>query len=150
MTVDDAEADDKELIKMTVDDAEADDKELIKMPVDEAEAVDTCVDGVIFEENGMYFFKWKGGECGYGSRADAEAGLLDTEISEEPFDHAGNLRSRIFHCICGWLWMGCVVAACRMLVYAEHGDYYYDPNAECRNPDGQIKTPNYGRECSTT
>jgi hypothetical protein len=33
-------------------------------------------DGMIFEKNGMYFFKWKGGECGYGSRTDAEAGLL--------------------------------------------------------------------------
>jgi hypothetical protein len=33
-------------------------------------------DGMIFEKNGMFFFKWKGGECGYGSMVDAEAGLV--------------------------------------------------------------------------
>ena len=33
-------------------------------------------DGMIFEKNGMYFFKWKGGECGYASMVDAEAGLV--------------------------------------------------------------------------
>ena len=32
-------------------------------------------DGAIFEKDGMFFFKWKGGECGYHSRSDAEAGL---------------------------------------------------------------------------
>ena len=32
-------------------------------------------DGMIFERDGMFFFKWKGSECGYHSRADAEAGL---------------------------------------------------------------------------
>ena len=29
-------------------------------------------DGAIFEKDGMFFFKWKGGECGYGSREAAE------------------------------------------------------------------------------
>ena len=32
-------------------------------------------DGFIFERDGMFFFKWKGGECGYHSKEDAEAGL---------------------------------------------------------------------------
>ncbi len=32
-------------------------------------------DGAIFEKDGMFFFKWKGGECGYHSMADAELGL---------------------------------------------------------------------------
>ena len=32
-------------------------------------------DGSIFEKDGMFFFKWKGGECGYASMSDAEAGL---------------------------------------------------------------------------
>ena len=32
-------------------------------------------DGQIFEKDGMWFFKWKGGECGYHSKSDAEAGL---------------------------------------------------------------------------
>jgi len=32
-------------------------------------------DGAIFEKKGMFFFKWKGGECGYHSMADAELGL---------------------------------------------------------------------------
>ena len=32
-------------------------------------------DGAIFEKDGMFFFKWKGGECGYASHSDAEAGL---------------------------------------------------------------------------
>ena len=27
------------------------------------------------EKDGMWFFKWKGGECGYHSQSDAEAGL---------------------------------------------------------------------------
>ena len=33
-------------------------------------------DGMIFEKNKMFFFKWKGGECGYASMVDAEAGLV--------------------------------------------------------------------------
>ena len=33
-------------------------------------------DGMIFERDGMYFFKWKGGECGYPTKEDAEAGLV--------------------------------------------------------------------------
>ena len=33
-------------------------------------------DGAIFEKDGMFFFKWKGGECGYGSKEAAETGLL--------------------------------------------------------------------------
>ena len=33
-------------------------------------------DGVLFERSGMWFFKWKGGECGYGSKELAEAGLI--------------------------------------------------------------------------
>ena len=32
-------------------------------------------DGAIFEKDGMFLFKWKGGECGYHSQSDAEAGL---------------------------------------------------------------------------
>lgn len=32
-------------------------------------------DGAIFQKDGMFFFKWKGGECGYHSMSDAEAGL---------------------------------------------------------------------------
>tara|TARA_R100001230_G_scaffold25471_1_gene20473 strand:+ start:3124 stop:3318 length:195 start_codon:yes stop_codon:yes gene_type:complete len=35
----------------------------------------TYDDGFIFERDGMFFFKWKGGECGYHSKEDAEAGL---------------------------------------------------------------------------
>ena len=33
-------------------------------------------DGMIFEKDGMWFFKWKGGECGYPTRELAEAGLV--------------------------------------------------------------------------
>ena len=33
-------------------------------------------DGQIFEKGGMFFFKWKGGECGYHSMSDAEKGLM--------------------------------------------------------------------------
>jgi len=33
-------------------------------------------DGAIFEKDGMFFFKWKGGECGFASHSDAEAGLV--------------------------------------------------------------------------
>ena len=33
-------------------------------------------DGSIWEKDGLFFFKWKGGECGYVSMSDAEAGLL--------------------------------------------------------------------------
>jgi|TARA_B110000259_G_C13944360_1_gene374087 hypothetical protein len=33
-------------------------------------------DGIIFEKTGMYFFKWKGGECGYMTQDLAEAGLV--------------------------------------------------------------------------
>ena len=32
-------------------------------------------DGHIFEKEGLFLFNWKGGQCGYGSMADAEAGL---------------------------------------------------------------------------
>ena len=32
-------------------------------------------DGAIFERDGMWVFKWKGGECGYISRETAEQGL---------------------------------------------------------------------------
>ena len=32
-------------------------------------------DGEIFERDGMWFFKWKGGECGYMTKQLAEAGL---------------------------------------------------------------------------
>jgi len=35
----------------------------------------TYDDGFIFEKDGMWFFKWKGGECGYHSEEDAKAGL---------------------------------------------------------------------------
>jgi len=35
----------------------------------------TYEDGNIFEKDGMWFFKWKGGQCGYHSKEDAEAGL---------------------------------------------------------------------------
>ena len=27
-------------------------------------------DGHIFEKEGLFFFNWKGGQCGYGSRED--------------------------------------------------------------------------------
>jgi len=33
-------------------------------------------DGKIFEKDGLWLFKWKGGECGYGTREAAEAGLV--------------------------------------------------------------------------
>ena len=36
---------------------------------------DNMEDGIIFEKDGMWFFKWKGSECGYHSQSDAEAGL---------------------------------------------------------------------------
>ncbi len=39
------------------------------------EAPESYDDGHIFEKNGLWLFKWKGSECGYHSRADAEAGL---------------------------------------------------------------------------
>jgi hypothetical protein len=32
-------------------------------------------DGIIVERDGMWFFKWKGGECGYMTKQLAEAGL---------------------------------------------------------------------------
>ena len=32
-------------------------------------------DGMIFEKDGMWFFKWKGGECGYMTKELAEIGL---------------------------------------------------------------------------
>ena len=33
-------------------------------------------DGVIFEEDGLFYFKWKGGMCGFASKENAEIGLL--------------------------------------------------------------------------
>ena len=33
-------------------------------------------DGYIFERDGLFIFKWKGGECGFGSQEAAEAGLV--------------------------------------------------------------------------
>jgi hypothetical protein len=33
-------------------------------------------DGAIFEKDGMFFFKWKGSECGYLTKEAAEDGLL--------------------------------------------------------------------------
>ena len=33
-------------------------------------------DGMIFERDGMFFFKWKGSECGYTTKAKAEDGLV--------------------------------------------------------------------------
>jgi|TARA_B110000444_G_scaffold72819_1_gene68418 hypothetical protein len=33
-------------------------------------------DGQIFEKDGIWLFKWKGGECGYASKELAEIGLL--------------------------------------------------------------------------
>ena len=32
-------------------------------------------DGMLFEKDGMWFFKWKGGECGYMTKELAEIGL---------------------------------------------------------------------------
>ena len=32
-------------------------------------------DGMIFEKGKMWFFKWKGGECGYMTKELAEIGL---------------------------------------------------------------------------
>ena len=32
-------------------------------------------DGEIFERDKMWFFKWKGGECGYATKELAEEGL---------------------------------------------------------------------------
>ena len=32
-------------------------------------------DGEIFEKKGMWFFNWKGGECGYMTKELAEKGL---------------------------------------------------------------------------
>ena len=32
-------------------------------------------DGEIFERDGMWFFNWKGGECGYMTKELAETGL---------------------------------------------------------------------------
>ena len=32
-------------------------------------------DGMIFERDKMWFFKWKGGECGYMTKELAEIGL---------------------------------------------------------------------------
>jgi len=32
-------------------------------------------DGMIFEKDKMWFFKWKGGECGYMTKELAEIGL---------------------------------------------------------------------------
>ena len=32
-------------------------------------------DGFIFEKEGMWLFKWKGGECGYMTKELAETGL---------------------------------------------------------------------------
>tara|TARA_R110002020_G_scaffold288427_1_gene503891 strand:+ start:11 stop:232 length:222 start_codon:yes stop_codon:yes gene_type:complete len=39
------------------------------------EAPEKYDDGHIFGRDGMFFFKWKGSECGYHSQSDAEAGL---------------------------------------------------------------------------
>ena len=33
-------------------------------------------DGMIFERDGLFMFKWKGSECGYRTKEDAEAGLV--------------------------------------------------------------------------
>ena len=33
-------------------------------------------DGLVFERQGLWFFKWKGGECGFATKADAESGLV--------------------------------------------------------------------------
>ena len=35
----------------------------------------TYEDGFIFERDGLWFFKWKGGECGYMTKELAEEGL---------------------------------------------------------------------------
>tara|TARA_A100001011_G_scaffold13394_1_gene14264 strand:+ start:125 stop:352 length:228 start_codon:yes stop_codon:yes gene_type:complete len=40
------------------------------------EAPEKYDDGHIFEKDGMWLFKWKGGECGYPSKEAAETGLL--------------------------------------------------------------------------
>ena len=36
---------------------------------------DNMEDGIVFEKDGMWFFKWKGGECGYTTKELAETGL---------------------------------------------------------------------------
>ena len=33
-------------------------------------------DGHIYEKNGLWLFKWKGGECGFGTKEAAEIGLV--------------------------------------------------------------------------
>ena len=35
----------------------------------------TYDDGFIFERDGLWFFKWKGGECGFATEEDAKSGL---------------------------------------------------------------------------
>lgn len=40
------------------------------------EAPEKYDDGHIFEKDGIWLFKWKGGECGYPSKKAAEAGLM--------------------------------------------------------------------------
>jgi hypothetical protein len=40
------------------------------------EAPERYDDGHIFEKDGVWLFKWKGGECGYPTKEAAEIGLL--------------------------------------------------------------------------
>ena len=42
-------------------------------------------DGKIFKQDGIWKFKWKGNECGYLTKEDAEAGLkkLSGTVEEE-------------------------------------------------------------------
>jgi len=59
----------------TKDIKKTDTKNVMKKPKPSTMKVPAYEDGFIFEKDGMFFFKWKGGECGYHSKEDAEAGL---------------------------------------------------------------------------
>ena len=38
-------------------------------------------DGILFEKDDMWFFKWKGGECGFHSKEAGEAALVKFGVS---------------------------------------------------------------------
>jgi hypothetical protein len=56
-------------IKATKNKMEAPEPSRMTPPKDKEE-------GEIFEEDGLYYFKWKGGMCGFATKENAEIGLL--------------------------------------------------------------------------
>lgn len=43
---------------------------------DMKKATTKAADGSIYKKDGMWFFNWKGSQCGYASESDAKKGLV--------------------------------------------------------------------------